>query len=128
VTGIENRPPAPTVMEVIESLDPFDPCRVICPVRGRGLTPGPPTAWSVPVRVPVGPGGPLGAEQPVRVIPVATAMPSSAAAHETFRFMRTPSLSSPVLRERDLARVQAVLAASATLLTERILLEYSLGK
>ena len=59
--GTENRPFAPTEMM---SLVPFDSWRVTCPLRARGPTPGgPPTAWSVPVRVPVGPGGPLGDEQ-----------------------------------------------------------------
>jgi hypothetical protein len=60
-TGTENRPFAPTS---IWYLVPFDSWRVTCPLRARGPTPGgPPTAWSVPVRVPVGPGGPLGDEQ-----------------------------------------------------------------
>ena len=59
--GTEKRPFAPTVSPY---LDPFDSWRVTCPLRARGPTPGgPPTAWSVPVRVPVGPGGPLGDEQ-----------------------------------------------------------------
>lgn len=70
VTGTENRPLAPTAMESF--LVPFDSWRVICPVRARWPTPGaPPTAWSVPVRVPVGPGGPLGDEQLASVIPAA---------------------------------------------------------
>ncbi len=57
-TGTENRPSAPTVMPV---MCPLDPWRVTCPLRARGITPaGPPTAWSMPVRVPVGPCGPLG--------------------------------------------------------------------
>ena len=60
-TGAENRPFAATVMPV---MCPLGPWRVICPLRARGPTPeGPPTAWSVPVRVPVGPEGPLGDEQ-----------------------------------------------------------------
>ena len=59
--GTENRPFAPTEMI---ALLPFDPWRVTCPLKARGPTPeGPPTAWSVPVRVPAGPGGPLGDEQ-----------------------------------------------------------------
>ena len=60
-TGTANRPFAPTVMAV---MCPLDPWRVICPLRARGPAPeGPPTAWSVPVSVPVGPGGPLGDER-----------------------------------------------------------------
>ena len=59
--GTENRPFAPTVMPV---MCPLDPWRVTCPLRARGPSPGgPPTAWSVPVRVPVGPAGPVGDEQ-----------------------------------------------------------------
>jgi hypothetical protein len=59
--GTENRPFRPTEMM---SLAPFDRRAVTCPLRARGPTPeGPPTAWSVPVRVPVGPGGALGDEQ-----------------------------------------------------------------
>jgi hypothetical protein len=60
-TGIENRPFAPTVNPY---LVPLDSWRVTCPLRARGPTPGgPPTAWSVPVRVPVAPGGTVGDEQ-----------------------------------------------------------------
>lgn len=60
-TGTENRPFAPTS---ISALAPFDSRRKTSPLRARGPAPGrPPTAWSVPVRVPVGPGGPLGDEQ-----------------------------------------------------------------
>jgi hypothetical protein len=55
-TGSENRPVATTVMP---TMCPLDSWRVICPLRARGQSPGgPPTAWSVPVTVPVGPGGP----------------------------------------------------------------------
>jgi hypothetical protein len=88
-TGTENRPLAPAVMA---NLVPFDPWRVICPVRPRGPAPGgPPTAWSVPVRVPVGPEGPVGDEQLASVIPaVMTASKISETRH-------TVSLSSHVL-------------------------------
>src|SRR6266567_4386648 len=65
----ENRPLAPTAMPY---LVPFDSWRVICPARARGPVPrGPPTAWNVPVRVPVGPEGPVGDEQLASVIPAA---------------------------------------------------------
>jgi hypothetical protein len=69
VMDAENRPLAPTEMPI---LAPFGPCRVICPARARGPVPGgPPTAWSLPVTVPSGPGGRLGDEQPASVIPAA---------------------------------------------------------
>ena len=69
VTDTENRPLAPTSMP---NFVPFGPWRVTPPLRARGPAPGgPPTAWSVPVTVPVGPGGPVGDEQLASVIPAA---------------------------------------------------------
>ena len=84
----ENRPLAPTAMP---NLVPFDSWRVICPARAREPVPGgPPTAWNVPVRVPVGPEGPVGDEQLASVIPAAmTASKTS----ETRRTVSIPSFT-----------------------------------
>jgi len=88
VTGTENRPSAPAVME---NFKPFGPCRVISPARACGpVLEDPPTAWSLPATVPSGPEGPLGDEQSASVIPAAmTASKTS----ETRRTVSIPSFT-----------------------------------
>jgi hypothetical protein len=95
VTDAENRPSAPTEMPV---LAPFGPCRVICPARARGPVPGdPPTAWSLPVTVPSGPGGTVGDEQLASVIPPAMTASKISEIRRTV-FLRSLVLARPLVQ------------------------------
>ena len=95
VTGTENRPSAPAVME---NFKPFGPCRVISPARACGPVPGdPPTAWSLPATVPSGPEGPLGDEQPASVIPPAMTASKISEIRRTV-FLRSLVLARPLVQ------------------------------